>query len=254
MSAPESSNRVCSVAVEGIGKRYASQAVLNEVSFSVQEGEVFGLLGPNGAGKTTLMKILSGLVIPDAGNVWLFGCLRQCRDSRFQRWIGLVPQENKLERELTVAESMKAYGRIYGVADLQRRVAEVCRKFHLEEVFDKKIGHLSGGTARRALIARAMLPDPRVILLDEPTVGLDPDIRSELWELIRNVSRQGKTVILSTHYMEEAVALCNRVGMLRGGEFVFLATPLQLQQQFNLFGEPAKALEELFLRLARRAG
>jgi len=210
------------VKIAGISKTYAGSAVVKAVSLEIACGETLGLLGPNGAGKTTLMKMIAGLVRPDAGRIEVFGRVVSGRSITTRSLVGLVPQDNNMERELTVEEALTIYGRLFAVPCLTDRLTELVDQFSLANVWRKKTGLLSGGTARRVLIARALLPGPQLLLLDEPTVGLDPDVRQELWQIVKKMEQSGKTIIITTHYMEEVEKLCRRVSMLCAGEVVWL--------------------------------
>lgn len=216
------------VSAECVGKIYGKQQVLSGVSFQVRKGEIFAFLGPNGAGKTTLMKIIVGLAKPTFGKVKIFGhdCLLE--KQAVKKLIAFVPQENNLEREFTVEQALVTYGRIYGVRGLNSRLEEVMEEFRLHDMRKKDINHLSGGMARRVLIARAMLTKPQLLLMDEPTVGLDPDIRWDMWNMISALAGRGCTIILTTHYMEEAERLCGRVALLRQGELLTADTPAEI--------------------------
>lgn len=171
------------------------------------------------------MKIIVGLAKPTFGKVKIFGhdCLLE--KQAVKKLLAFVPQENNLEREFTVEQALVTYGRIYGVRGLNRRLEEVMDEFRLSDIRKKDINRLSGGMARRVLIARAMLTKPHILLMDEPTVGLDPDIRRDMWNMIMALAGRGCTTILTTHYMEEAERLCDRVALLRRGELLTADTP-----------------------------
>ncbi len=240
------------LSLEKIAKAYQGKPVLDGVSVTVQAGEVFGLVGPNGAGKTTLMKIIAGLSRPERGRVILFG--RDSLDGRAaeKHRIGWVPQENNLERELSVQEALLLYAWLFGVPSARRRVKQIMAEFNLEEIGGKNIGRLSGGMARRVLIARAMLPAPQMLLLDEPSVGLDPDVRQDIWQVIRLLADQGKTIFLTTHYMDEAEQLCDRLALLKAGRIMVTGTPAGIKSMAAGEDERPVSLEEAFLRLIRR--
>jgi ABC-2 type transport system ATP-binding protein len=159
-----------------------------------------------------------------------------------------------MERELTVEETLLVYGRLFAVPDLGRRMEEMLTDFSLQAIRHKKIGLLSGGMARRALIARALLPKPELLLLDEPTVGLDPDVRQDIWNIVRRLAGEGKTVVLTTHYMEEAEKLCQRVAMLRTGRLALLDAPENIRERLGAQDSAAAALETVFIQLAREGG
>lgn len=181
----------------------------------------------------------------------IFGRNRADHSTALKKSVGLVPQDNNLERELTVEEALTIYGRLFAVPGLKRRINEVLAEFNLEQSRHKQVGILSGGVARRTLIARALLPDPELLLLDEPTVGLDPDVRQELWSIVRRLTGRGKSVVLTTHYMEEAEQLCQQVAMLKEGRIVLLDTPEGIRQEEGKGGQMMGALESMFIKLAR---
>ena len=205
-----------------------------------------GLLGPNGAGKTTLIRLVAGLARPDAGTIHVCGEDAAKRSVHFRRLIGLVPQENTLESELTVGESLLAYARLYGINDAKEVVHQTAERYHLSDFLDKRPEEISGGMKRRAVIARAAMTDPAVLLLDEPSAGLDPDLRHEVWALIRKLRDAGKTLLLTTHYMEEAERLCGRIAFLRAGRLRALDTA----EGIRAAAGDAKDLEQAFLRLS----
>ena len=220
--------------------------ILEDVTLDVESGTVMGLLGPNGAGKTTLIRLVAGLARPDAGTIHVCGEDAAKRSVRFRRLIGLVPQENTLESELTVGESLLAYARLYGINDAKEMVHQTAERYHLSDFFDKRPEEISGGMKRRAVIARAAMTDPAVLLLDEPSAGLDPDLRHEVWALIRKLRDAGKTLLLTTHYMEEAERLCGRIAFLRAGRLRALDTADGIRAAAG----DAEDLEQAFLRLS----
>lgn len=220
--------------------------ILEDVTLDVESGTVMGLLGPNGAGKTTLIRLVAGLARPDAGTIHVCGEDAAKRSVRFRRLIGLVPQENTLESELTVGESLLAYARLYGINDAKEMVHQTAERYHLSDFLNKRPEEISGGMKRRAVIARAAMTDPAVLLLDEPSAGLDPDLRHEVWALIRKLRDAGKTLLLTTHYMEEAERLCGRIAFLRAGRLRALDTA----EGIRAAAGDAKDLEQAFLRLS----
>lgn len=222
------------------------EKILEDVTLDVESGTVMGLLGPNGAGKTTLIRLVAGLARPDAGTIHVCGEDAAKRSVRFRRLIGLVPQENTLESELTVGESLLAYARLYGINDAKEMVHQTAEWYHLSDFLDKRPEEISGGMKRRAVIARAAMTDPAVLLLDEPSAGLDPDLRHEVWALIRKLRDAGKTLLLTTHYMEEAERLCGRIAFLRAGRLRALDTA----EGIRAAAGDAKDLEQAFLRLS----
>ena len=234
------------IAIAGVSCSRKGKKILEDVTLDVESGTVMGLLGPNGAGKTTLIRLVAGLARPDAGTIHVCGEDAAKRSVRFRRLIGLVPQENTLESELTVGESLLAYARLYGINDAKEMVHQTAERYHLADFLDKRPEEISGGMKRRAVIARAAMTDPAVLLLDEPSAGLDPDLRQEVWALIRKLRDAGKTLLLTTHYMEEAERLCGRIAFLRAGRLRALDTA----EGIRAAAGDAKDLEQAFLRLS----
>lgn len=241
----------CALSLAGVTKRYREHTLLDNICLNVAAGQIFGLLGPNGAGKTTLMKIVAGLVRPTAGTVTIYGMDAAQRTQQLRRLVGIVPQDSNLERELTVTEALTVYGRLFGLESLHERVEETIAAFSLQGMRQKRVGRLSGGMMRRVLIARALLPKPQLLLLDEPTVGLDPDVRQEIWQIIQELAASGKTMLLTTHYMEEAARLCAHIALLKAGRLALVATPEEIQQRYGSAASNEEALEALFIQLAK---
>lgn len=239
------------VQIDNLVKRYKGKAVVDDLSLTVPAGQVFGLLGPNGAGKTTLLKMIAGLVTPDSGALRIYGRDGLARDLNVRRMIGLIPQDNNLERDVTVREALVVYAKLFGVKPLDEALEQTIEQFELGGMLNKTVRSLSGGMMRRVLIARSLMPQPRLLLLDEPTVGLDPDVRQDLWNIVDELTRSGKTVILTTHYMEEAVKLCSRIAMLKQGRVALLDTPEGLERRFGGSGTKVENLEALFIQLAK---
>ncbi|BAL82883.1 putative ABC transporter ATP-binding protein [Selenomonas ruminantium subsp. lactilytica TAM6421] len=237
-----------SIIIENVNCSRKGREILHNVSLQVQAGEVMGLLGPNGAGKTTLIRLLSGLARPDKGRIMIQGENAADRSVAFRRLLGLVPQENNFESELTIEQSMLCYARLYGLPDPAGQVEASCERFRIGNWRQKKPDKLSGGMKRRAMIARAMLPDPQVLLLDEPSVGLDPDMRQEIWQLLKGLQAEGKTILLTTHYMEEAEALCSRIAFLRGGRLLYTGTCTDMRHWLS--PQRAISLEDAFVELS----
>jgi len=223
------------IQVNDIRKSYGKVKAVDGVSFSIGKGEVFGLLGPNGAGKSTMIRMLTCLTVPDGGSANIEGRDVVAEASAIKSRIGVVPQENNLDRELSVEENLLIYGLLHKVPDLKVRITEVLTDVDLLERRESLVGGLSGGMKRRLIIARALLTDPSVLFLDEPSVGLDPQIRRQLWDIVRRVGRTGRTVLLTTHYIEEADVLCDRVGVLRKGKLIALDTPGALKETVGPF-------------------
>lgn len=218
------------IEVKDLVKTYGRVIALSGVSFSIMPGEIYGLLGPNGAGKTTTIKILTTLSKPDSGSVRIFGIDLLKRPDSVKSMISCVPQENNLDRELTVYENLLIYGMLHRVPNLKDRIREILERFELFGRKDSFVSELSGGMQRRVLLARALVSDPKILFLDEPTTGLDPQIRRQIWDLVRKAKIEGKTVILTTHYIEEADVLCDRVGILSKGKLIAQGRPEDLKK------------------------
>ena len=214
--------RESTLEARGLKKSYSGFEAVKGVDFKVFGGECFGFLGPNGAGKTTTMKMIYGAVIPTGGELAVAGLDVYHHEREIKRRIGVVPQENNLDDELKVEENLLIYGRYY---DLPSKL--VLRR--AEELLD--FMQLSGGMKRRLLIARALLNDPEIVVLDEPTTGLDPQARLLVWDRLRELAEEGKTLILTTHYMEEAARLCDRLVIMEGGLIIAEGTPGALVEE-----------------------
>lgn len=218
------------IKLDNISKSYGHVKALDCLSFEILKGEIFGLLGPNGAGKTTTVKILTTLSNPDKGECFIDGIDVVNNPFEIKKIIGVVPQENNLERELTVYENLLIYGMLHRVRELKKKIDNILKIMELIEKKQSVVSTLSGGLQRRVLLARALLPEPKVLFLDEPSIGLDPHIRRELWQIIRKIKSEGRTVLLTTHYIEEAEALCDRVGILSHGKLIAIGTPSELKK------------------------
>jgi len=219
--------------VRDLRKRYGAHIGLDGVSFAVAAGEIFGLLGPNGAGKTTLMSIVAGLLQPSAGEVRLKGDRFNRARKELRRLIGIVPQDLAIYNELTGRENLRFFGRLYGLAgnDLEQRVEQVLVAVALADRADQRAGAYSGGMKRRLNLGAALVHGPDLLLLDEPTTGVDPQSRNHIFEEVRRLNATGMTIIYTSHYMEEVQALCPRVGIIDHGRLIAcdaLATLLQM--------------------------
>ena len=218
------------IVARSIGKRFGASQVLEALNLDVRSGECFGLLGPNGAGKSTLIGILYGAVRRTSGELSVFGMDPAVAASRIKQRIGVVTQQNALDESLTVMENMMIYAGFEGVGRklAQQRVAELLNYMNLAHKQDAPIGSLSGGMQRRLVFVRALLAQPELIILDEPTTGLDPAVRHLLWSRVRSLRDQGTTILLTTHYMHEAEELCDRLAIMDGGRIVDLGSPREL--------------------------
>jgi ABC-2 type transport system ATP-binding protein len=205
-----------------VHKHYGSLHALDGVDLYIEQGEFFGLLGPNGAGKTTLINLLAGLALPDGGQISVLGhdVVRQYRESR--RLLGVVPQELVFDPFFTVRETLRLQSGYFGLRRNDVWIDEVMHHLDLTDKADTNMRRLSGGMKRRVLVAQALVHKPPVIVLDEPTAGVDVELRQTMWRFIQRLNRDGHTVLLTTHYLEEAEALCGRIAMLKRGQVVAL--------------------------------
>jgi lipooligosaccharide transport system ATP-binding protein len=236
----------------GLEKSYGGFEAVRGVDFDIFSGECFGFLGPNGAGKTTTMKMIYGAVIPTGGELSVAGLDVYRNERQIKRRIGVVPQENNLDDELEVRENLLIYGRYYDLPrkTVLQRTDELLDFVQLSDKVDARVEQLSGGMKRRLLIARALINDPEIVVLDEPTTGLDPQARHLVWDRLRALTGEGKTLVLTTHYMEEAARLCDRLVIMEGGRIITGGTPKNLVEehvspQVLEFRASADVLDEL---------
>src|SRR4026209_1576754 len=211
--------------LRGIRKTYKDVTAVDGLDLEVHPGECFGLLGPNGAGKTTTIEICEGLNLPDAGEVQVLGQTWAANEKALRQRLGISLQETQFSEKLTVAETLRLFGSFYVHP---RPLEEVLELVQLGEKRQGRVGQLSGGQKQRLALACALVADPELFFLDEPTTGLDPQSRRQLWELIEEVKRAGRTVVITTHYMDEAERLCDRVAIVDHGKVIALGTPRHL--------------------------
>jgi lipooligosaccharide transport system ATP-binding protein len=253
MSAP-------AIEFEQVVKHYGDRTVVNGLSFDVVPGECFGLLGPNGAGKTTTLRMLLGIVAPDAGRISLCGEPVPARARVARTRVGVVPQFDNLDPDFTVRENLLVFGRYFGLSASETRalVAPLLEFARLESKADARVGELSGGMRRRLTLARALVNDPDVLVMDEPTTGLDPQARHLIWERLRSLLARGKTILLTTHFMEEAERLCNRVCVIEEGRKIAEGAPRALIQSeigydvVEVYGPDPAALRDELAPFAER--
>ncbi|MBB3117425.1 ABC transporter ATP-binding protein [Pseudoduganella violacea] len=221
------------IQISNVEKRYQSLQALGGVSLSIEEGEFFGLLGPNGAGKTTLISIIAGLIRADKGTVKIHGhdVVSDFRAAR--RKLGVVPQELVFDPFFTVRETLRLQSGYFGLGKNDAWIDEVMHNLDLTPKADTNMRALSGGMKRRVLVAQALVHKPPVIVLDEPTAGVDVELRQTLWKFISRLNREGHTVVLTTHYLEEAQAMCKRVAMLKTGQVVAADTMAALIRRIS---------------------
>jgi len=239
--------RIPALRIESLKKTYSNGLVaLDGVSLEVPAGLFFGLLGPNGAGKTTLINSVVSLARPDSGKVEVFGrdAYREFRESR--RMIGVSPQEINLDKYLTVEETLRYHAGYYGVEKkkAKERADELLERFALTGKRKDRVNTLSGGMKRRVMFARALTHDPKLLFLDEPTAGVDVELRYSLWEYIRELNHGGMTILLTTHYLEEAEELCEEIALISGGRIAAQDTSAGLKERYG-----ARSIEEVYLKV-----
>ena len=225
------------VEARGLTKRYGTQTVVDNIDLSVRRGECFGLLGPNGAGKTTTLRMLMGATPLSAGELNVLGYPIPQQARQMHQRLGVVPQQDNLDPDFTVMENLATFASYFGLAKsigaamLDKRIADLLAFANLEAKAHAGIGTLSGGMKRRLTLARALINDPDLLILDEPTTGLDPQARQLIWQRLRTLLAQGKSLILTTHYMEEAERLCDRLVIIDSGRILVSGSPADLVRQ-----------------------
>jgi len=235
-------------------KSFSENKAVNGVSFSIDKGEIFGLLGPNGAGKTTTIRILSTIIQPDRGEVNIAGYSLKKEADKVRGLIGICPQELTLYAEMSAFDNLVFFGRMAGLSSDKAR-GQALRNLELMGLADRakkgRVDKFSGGMKRRVNLAIALMGQPQLLFLDEPTVGIDPQSRNNIYEIIEGLRDQGMTILYTTHYMEEADRLCKRIAIMDGGKIIALDTPHNLKKQS---GDPEHiTLEEVFLKLTGRS-
>jgi ABC-2 type transport system ATP-binding protein len=224
---------MAAIQIDHIKKRFGTLQALGGVSLEIAEGEFFGLLGPNGAGKTTLISIIAGLSRADEGQVKIHGHDVVSDYRRARQCIGVVPQELVFDPFFTVRETLRMQSGYFGISNNDAWIDEVMHNLDLTSKANSNMRSLSGGMKRRVLVAQALVHRPPVIMLDEPTAGVDVELRQTLWHFIGRLNREGHTVVLTTHYLEEAQALCNRIAMLKSGQVVALDSTAALIRRIS---------------------
>ena len=236
------------VAAKGLTKCYGALCAVDGIDFGISKGECFGFLGPNGAGKTTVMGVIYCFMPPTSGEVKVFGIDVTGNPSRIKSRIGVMPQDDSLDPDLNVLENLIVYARYFDIPkkDSEPVARELLRFVEIEDKAGVNIKDLSGGMKRRLLMARALINNPELLILDEPTVGLDPQSRHSVWEKMEALRAKGVTLILTTHYMEEAEKICDRVAIMNAGRIVTIDTPVRLMSEYK------GSLEEVYLKLTGR--
>lgn len=237
------------ISVQELTKRFNDFTAVNAITFDVKQGEIFGFLGANGAGKTTAMRMLCGLSFPSSGKAMVAGYDLYKEAEKIKKSIGYMSQKFSLYEDLTIQENIRFYGGIYGLTDgeIKSKTEFMVKHLHLEDQVNKLVKSLPLGWRQKLSFSVAMLHQPKIVFLDEPTGGVDPITRREFWTMIYEAANTGTTVFVTTHYMDEA-EYCDRVSIMVDGRIDALDTPRELKRQFN-----APSMEEVFVQLARKA-
>ncbi|PAQ09969.1 nodulation factor ABC transporter ATP-binding protein NodI [Mesorhizobium temperatum] len=246
--------------LNGVTKSFGNKVIVNELSFTVASGECFGLLGPNGAGKSTIARMVLGMTRPDAGKITVLGVPVPARARLARQGIGVVPQFDNLDLEFTVRENLLVFGRYFGMSTrkIKAVIPSLLEFARLESKADARVAELSGGMKRRLTLARALINDPLLLVMDEPTTGLDPHARHLIWERLRFLLARGKTIILTTHFMEEAERLCDRLCVLEHGRNIAEGSPHALIDEhigchvIEIFGGNPQELSSLIRPYVQR--
>ena len=235
--------------VENLTKRFGDFTAVNNINFEVKQGEIFGFLGANGAGKTTAMRMLCGLSLPTSGKAQVAGFDVYRQTEQIKRNIGYMSQKFSLYDDLTVRENIRFYAGIYGLSDvaIRTKTADLTKRLNIENLIDKRVMSLPLGWKQKLAFSIALIHEPKIVFLDEPTGGVDPITRRQFWEMIYEASERGTTVFVTTHYMDEA-EYCHRVSIMVDGSITALDTPHNLKAQFQ-----ADSMDGVFLKLAREA-
>ena len=239
-------NKMNAIEIENLTKKYKDKIAVNKVDLQIKEGELFALLGVNGAGKTTTIKMLSGLIMPTSGNIKILN-MDMSKDSfRIKKVLNISPQETSVAPNLTVKENLEFMAGVYEIDDKEEKILELIKLFKLESVLKTRAKTLSGGIMRKLSIAISLINNPKILFLDEPTLGLDVIARRELWKIIENL--KGKiTIILTTHYMEEAENLSDRIGIMKDGNLIDIGTSKELMTKTK-----TKNIEEAFIKISSK--
>jgi ABC-2 type transport system ATP-binding protein len=237
------------IIIENLTEKFEDVTAIDGLSLEIEKGELFGLLGPNGAGKTTTIKVLCGLLKPTSGSVQVAGHDIRKEIDKVKEIIGVCPQDTATYAFLSGRENVELFGNLHTMpkGKLKKNTEELLEKMSLKEDANRRLGKYSGGMKRRINLIIALVHDPEIAFLDEPTVAMDPQSRHAVWDFIKELETKGKTIILTTHYMEEAQELCDRIGIMDHGKLIALGTPKQLMDKFQ-----AKNLEEVFIELTGR--
>lgn len=245
----EDPNNEYAIIIQDLMKKYEDVVAVNGLTLKIKRGELFSLLGPNGAGKTTTINVLNTLLKPTEGSAFVGGYDVRKESNKIKEMIGVCPQEAAIYKFLTGRENLELFGILQGLPRnlVKERADHLLKLLDFEDASKRKVKGYSGGMLRQLNMLIALIHDPEIAFLDEPTVGMDPRARRKVWEFIANLKSQNKTIILTTHYMEEAEALSDRVGVIDYGELIALGTPKELLQKYE-----SKNLEEVFLKITGR--
>ena len=237
------------IVIKNLVKKFGDIIAVNGLSFEVKKGEIFGLLGPNGAGKTTTINIMNGLLKSNSGEVYVGGYNVKKDLKKVKELLGVCPQHASVYKFLTGRENIELIGNLYSMDKkiLKQRADELIKAVDFTETSKRRVKTYSGGMLSQLNLLMALINDPNIVFLDEPTVGMDPRARRKIWQFIGNLKSENKTVILTTHYIEEAEALSDRVAIIDYGELIAIGSPKELMERFN-----AKNLEEVFLEITGR--
>lgn len=225
------------IEIKGVTKRFGDFTAVDKVDIEIPDSTFFALLGPNGAGKTTLIRMLIGLGRPSEGQILIEGMKVHRNNNKLKSMIGIVPQYTNLDKELTVKENLILGTKIFKIPRLDgvKKVDELLDFVELKSVEHREAGKLSGGMKRKLMIAKALINDPKIIFLDEPTVGIDLNARRKIWDILKTMKKQGKTILMTTHYIEEADYLCNKVSLMNDGKIFYYDTPENLKKALGKY-------------------
>lgn len=240
------------IIINNIVKRYGDNLLLDDVSLQIGKGEIFGLLGSNGAGKSTLISILATVLQPSSGNIRINGLDLKKQTKQVRQLIGFVPQDIALWDEFTVKENLRFWSKFVNGKVTEERLLELCDAVQLEDKWDERVSSLSGGMKRKLNIAVSLIHDPDILLMDEPTVGIDLQSKLEINQYVKRLAEQGKTIVYITHDMSEIVKLCDRIGVLQKGVMKFTGTLKQAAESFREMGYYNIGIEEVVYRLLRK--
>ena len=235
---------MAAIETKKLTKKYKDKVAVNSINLEIKEGELFALLGVNGAGKTTTIKMLSGLILPTSGSIKINDMDMKKDVFKIKEILNVSPQETAIAPNLTVKENLEFMAGVYQIKDRDKKIKELVKQFKLDEVLNKKAKTLSGGWQRKVSIAISLINDPKILFLDEPTLGLDVIARKELWKVIESMKGK-KTIILTTHYMEEAESLSDRIGIMAHGDLIDVGTSKELIKKTK-----AKNFEDAFVEIA----